>query len=148
MGNRITSVLFACTQNAVRSPMALGLLRMLHGNAIFVDSVGLRAGETDGFMITVMAELGIDISKHQPKTFEDLQDHNFDLVISLSPEAHHTALEMTRHTSCEAEYWPILDPTWVEGNRNERLDAYRSVRDTLLERIRQRLPPGTANGGK
>ncbi len=148
MVRRITSVLFACTQNAVRSPMALGLLRMLHGNAIYVDSVGLRAGEPDGFMMAVMGELGIDLTKHQPKTFEDLQDDNFDLVISLSPEAHHTALEMTRHTSCEVEYWPILDPTWIEGNRNERLDAYRDVRDTILERIKQRLPPGKIEQGK
>ncbi len=120
--------------------MAAALLGLSHGRSIYVDSVGLKAGEPDGFVIAVMAELGLDLSGHQSKTFEDLEEDNFDLVISLSPEAHHRALEMTRAMSCEVEYWPIIDPTWAEGNRDERLDAYREVRDTIWARIKDRLP--------
>jgi protein-tyrosine-phosphatase len=136
-----TSVLFACTQNSVRSPMAVALLKQLHHPGLYVDSVGVKAGELDGFMVAAMNELDIDLSRHQSKTFDDLDDDYFDLVITLSPEAHHRALEMTRTMSCEVEYWPIFDPTAVEGSREKRLDAYREVRDTLMQRIRERLPP-------
>jgi protein-tyrosine-phosphatase len=140
MSGQPSAILFACTQNAVRSPMAAALLKYFHRGRIYVDSAGLRAGELDGFVVAVMDELGIDLSHHQSKTFDDLNDDYFDLVITLSPEAHHRALEVTRTMSCEVEYWPIQDPTAVEGSREKRLDAYRQVRDTLLRYIRERLP--------
>ena len=135
------SVLFCCTLNSIRSPMAESLLKYLHGKRIYVDSVGVRAGEIDGFAIAAMDEIGIDLSKHRSKTFEDLEDTSFDLIISLSPEAQHSAVEMTRTMACDVEYWPTLDPSVIEGNREERLEAYRQVRDTLLARIRERFPP-------
>jgi len=134
------SVLFCCTFNAVRSPMAEAILKHLHGSHIFVDSVGVRAQEPDGFMITVMDEIGIDVGRHRPKTFDDLEDESFDLIISLSPEAQHKAVDMTRTMACEVEFWNTLDPTIVEGSREERLEAYRSVRDGLMRRIRERFP--------
>lgn len=134
------SVLFCCTLNSIRSPMAEALLKYLHGKRIYVDSVGVRAGEIDGFAIAAMDEIGIDLSKHRSKTFEDLEDTSFDLIISLSPEAQHSAVEMTRTMACDVEYWPTLDPSVIEGNREERLEAYRAVRDTLLARIRERFP--------
>ncbi len=138
------SVLFCCTLNSIRSPMAEGLLKYLHGKRIYVDSVGVRAGEIDGFAIAAMDEIGIDLTKHRSKTFEDLEDTSFDLIISLSPEAQHSAVEMTRTMACDVEYWPTLDPSVIEGNREERLEAYRQVRDTLLARIRERFTPSGA----
>jgi len=135
-----SAVLFACTMNCVRSVMAAGILRWTHGTRIFVDSVGVRAGDPDGFAIAVMDEIGIDITKHRAKTFEDLEDDSFDLVISLSPEAQHKAVEMTRTVACDVEYWRTFDATLIEGSREQRLDAYRQVRDELFERIKVRFP--------
>ncbi len=134
------SVLFCCTLNAVRSPIAEGIFKRLHNRRVFVDSVGVRAGGLDPFAVAVMEEIGIDISRHRPKTFENLEDTSFDLIISLSPEAHHRALEMTRTMACEVELWNTFDASIVEGSRETRLDAYRAVRDTLVCRIRERFP--------
>ena len=135
-----TSVLFACTYNSIRSPMAESMLKHFHGRRIFVDSAGVREGELDPFAVAVIEELGIDLSRHRPKTFDDLEDESFDFVITLSPEAHHRAIEMTRTTACEVVYWNTLDPTFVEGNRDVRLAAFRQVRDALLARIEDRFP--------
>jgi protein-tyrosine-phosphatase len=129
------AVLFACTQNAVRSPMAAGIMHYLYGRYVFVESVGARAGEIDPFAIEVMDEIGIEIGRHKPKRFEDLEDACFDLIVTLSPEAHHKAMEMTRTMAVDVEYWPTFDPTAVEGSRTQRLDVYRAVRDELYERI-------------
>jgi protein-tyrosine-phosphatase len=139
LASRPQSILFACTFNAIRSPMAEALGRALFGRNVYFESVGLRAGELDGFAIAVMAELGIDISKYKPRTFDDLEDMAFDTIISLSPEAHHRALEYTRTMAVEVVYWPTVDPTAVEGDRETRLAAYRAVRDRLDKRIRELL---------
>lgn len=133
------SVLFACTENALRSPMAEAMMKHLHGHRVFVDSVGVRAGVLDGFVIEVMAEMGLDISGHRPKSFDDLEDTSFDVIVSLSPEAQHSAVELTRSSAAELEFWPTFDPSIVEGGREERLQAYRQVRDTLMEKIRARF---------
>src|SRR5215510_3197540 len=138
------SVLFCCTLNAVRSPIAEGLFKLLYKRRVFVDSVGVRAGELDPFAVAVMDEIGIDISRHRSKSFDNLDDTSFDVIISLSPEAHHRALEMTRTMACEVEFWNTFDPSIVEGSREVRLDAYRDVRDTLLRRIRERFPAHAA----
>jgi protein-tyrosine-phosphatase len=135
-----SSVLFACTFNAIRSPMAEALLKHLHGRRIYVDSVGVREAEIDPFAVAVMDEIGIDISKHRAKTFDELEDTSFDLVVSLSPEAQHSAVELTRTMSCDVEFWPVQDATAVEGSREEMLEAYRMVRDHLRRRILQRFP--------
>ena len=141
MSQRPTSVLFACTQNAIRSPMAEAILKHFHGHRVFVDSAGVRIGELDPFAVAVMEELGIDLSRHRPKAFDDLEDDSFDLVVTLSPEAHHRAIEMTRTTAFDVEFWPTFDPTLIEGNRDTRLDAFRQVRDALMQRIQDRFPP-------
>ena len=133
------AVLFSCTRNAVRSPMAEGLLKHLLGHRIYVDSVGVRPMEVDPFVIEVMDEMGIDISKHRPKSFDDLEDTSYDLIVSLSPEAQHSAVELTRTMACEVEFWHTLDPSIVEGNREMRLEAYRQVRDQLMRRIEERF---------
>ena len=137
------SVLFACSQNAIRSPMAENIMRYFHGRKVYVQSAGVRAGELDPFAVAVMDEIGIDISRHRPRSFEQLDDDYFDLVISLSPEAQHRAVELTRNSHCELEFWHMPDPSLVEGSREVRLDAYRDVRDLLMRRIQQRFPtPG------
>lgn len=144
MGTAPASVLFACTWNSVRSPMAEGIAKRLLGNTVYVDSVGVRRREIDPFVVAVLDEIGIDISRHVPKTFDDLEDSSFDLVVSLSPEAQHKAVEMTRTMACEVEFWNTLDPSIIEGNRESRLAAYREVRDLLMRRIAARfgLPSG------
>ncbi len=135
------SVLFACNHNAIRSPMAAAMLRHLHARRIFVDSVGVRASPVDPFAIAVMDELGISLRDHVSKSFEELEDLSFDLVISLTPEAQHSAVELTRSMACDVEYWPSFDATAVEGNRAEILAAYRGVRDALWRRVQERFPP-------
>ena len=134
------AVLFACTRNAIRSPMAEALLKHFHGARIYVQSVGVRPGAVDPFAVAAMEEMGIDISKHRARSFEVLEDDSFDLVISLSPEAQHRAVEMTRHMACEVEFWHTFDPSLIEGSREVRLDAYREVRDSLMRRILERFP--------
>jgi protein-tyrosine-phosphatase len=136
------AVLFACGLNSVRSPMAAGLLRQMFGKSLYVASAGVRKHELDAFAAAAMDEIGIDITKHRPLTFEELEDLeglNFDLIVTLAPEAHHKALELTRTIAAEVEYWPTPDPKVVEGSREQRLDAYREVRDQLMQRIRERF---------
>lgn len=140
------SVLFACTLNAVRSPMAAAILGHLAGRRIYVTSAGVRAGEIDPFVAAVMDEIGIDLSRHQPHTLGELNDTSFDLIVTLSPEAHHQALELTRTMAVEVEYWPTFDASMMigQGSRDQVLDAYRSVRDRLFRRIKDRF--GLAGG--
>jgi len=144
------SVLFACGFNSVRSPMAESLLQQMFPHALYVKSAGVKKGELDPFAVAVMAELGQDISTHKPITFEELEDWeglNFDLIITLSPEAHHKALELTRTLAADVEYWPTVDPTTTHGSREQKLAAYREVCDTLLSRIRKRFSKvGAASG--
>ena len=134
-----SNVLFACTMNAVRSPMAAALMRHLAGEGVYVESAGVKAGALDPLAVEAMAEIGLKIGQHRPRCFEDLEDGSFDLVITLSPEAQHKAVELTRTAATQVEYWPTIDPTAVEGSREQRLAAYRAVRDQLAERLKQRF---------
>ena len=136
------AVLFSCGFNSVRSPMAESLLQQMFPHALYVKSAGVKKGELDPFAVAVMAELGQDISGHKPQTFEELEDWeglNFDLIITLSPEAHHKALALTHTLAADVEYWPTPDPTTTEGSREQKLQAYREVCDGLLMRIRRRF---------
>jgi protein-tyrosine-phosphatase len=147
------AVLFACNLNQVRSPMAEALLKRLVGDRVYVDSCGLRlpdvvhdevsdedvAAGVDPFAEAVMAEVGCELARHRPKTFDDLEDSSFDLVVSLTPEAQHRAVELARGRAAEIEYWPTIDPTLAEGSREVRLEAYRQVRDALARRIAERF---------
>ena len=140
------AVLFACSRNAVRSPMAAAILKHLAGRRIYVDSAGVRAGEPDPFAVAVMEEIGIDLSGHRPATLADLHDTSFDLIVTLSPEAHHKALALAGNFAIDVEYWPTADPTMTSGNREQILSAYRAVRDGLFRRIKQRFPIAAAPG--
>ena len=135
------AVLFACTMNSVRSPMAAAILRHLAGRRAYVESAGVRAGGLDAFAVAAMDEIGIDISRHTPRTLRDLHDTSFDLIVSLSPEAHHQALELTRTMAVDVEYWPTFDATLLVGSagREQILQAYRDVRDGLFRRIKRRF---------
>jgi protein-tyrosine-phosphatase len=136
--------------NSIRSPMAESLLQQMFPHALYVRSAGVKKGEIDPFAVAVMAELGQDISTHKPITFEELEDWeglNFDLIITLSPEAHHKALDLTRTLAADVEYWPTPDPSTTDGSREQKLAAYREVCDMLLLRIRRRFAKvGAASG--
>lgn len=145
------AVLFTCNYNRVRSPMAEGLFKRFYGTRAYVDSCGLKAdpaGEgIDPFVVAVMDELGLDVSDHRPKTFAQLEDDSFDVVVSLTPEAQHRAVELSRDRSVEIEYWPTHDPTLSDGSREARLEAYREVRDALVAAIKQRFGAPSTFGG-
>ena len=145
-GDLPSAVLFACTQNAIRSVMAAAIMKQFYGHKVFVASCGVRPGQADPFVATVMDEIGIEIGKHRPQGFDDLEDSSFDIVVSLSPEAHHRALEMTRTMAIEAEYWPTMDPSAAAGSREQILDSYRDVRDRLIRKIRTRFGSLSAQG--
>jgi protein-tyrosine-phosphatase len=135
-----SAVLFCCTMNEVRSPMAEGIMKRFHGRRVFVDSAGVHQGKLDSFMVEVMAEIGVDMSRHQPKTLDNLTDDSFDVAIALSVEAKHKAVEATRYMHCELRLWTTADPTLVEGTRETKLAAYREVRNELQRRILDLFP--------
>ena len=134
-----SSVLFACTLNSVRSPMAEALAKRYYGRRAYFDSAGVRAGDLDGFTVSVLDEVGVDIHRHTVKTLDQIDPSEFELIITLSPEAHHAALELTRDAATQVEYWPTPDPSVIEDDRTRRLEAYRQVRDVLGQRMRQRF---------
>jgi len=141
MTGKVGSILFCCTLNAVRSPMAEGLAKRLMGTRVYVDSAGVKRDGVDPFVIAALDEIGVDIHRHKAKTIDELHDSSFDVIVSLSPEAHHKALELTRIMACEVEYWPTFDPALIqEGSREARLEGYRQLRDQLKARILKRFP--------
>jgi protein-tyrosine-phosphatase len=134
-------VLFACTMNTVRSVMAAAIMSHLAPQRCYVRSAGVKAGKPDPFVAVVMNEIGIDVSEHSPETLSELHDTSFELIVTLSPEAHHQALELTRTMAVEVEYWPTFDVTMMQGqgNREQVLEHYRAVRDQLFARIKTRF---------
>jgi protein-tyrosine-phosphatase len=153
-GRKIQAVLFTCAMNAIRSPMAEALARHYFGRSVYVQSAGVRRGELDPFAVASLDEIGIDASRHKPRSLEELEENeglNFDLIITLSPEAHHKVLDMTRSLAADVEYWPMPDPSIVQGSRDQKLDAYRQVRESLQRKIHARLgrspTPSDKTGG-
>ncbi|MBN2740925.1 MAG: low molecular weight phosphatase family protein [Rhodobacteraceae bacterium] len=147
MGVLPSSVLFACDHNATRSPMAEGMMKKFYGTDVYVQSVGVKADlEIDGFTIAVMAEIEVDLERHRSRSFTQLQEWGddlsaFDLVVALSPASQRQALEFTRFFHLDVEYWPILDPTGIGGNRDARLAAYRDTRDQIRNHLIERFGP-------
>jgi protein-tyrosine-phosphatase len=135
-----SSILFCCTMNEIRSPMAEGIMKRFHGARVFVDSVGVRQGGVDPLMVEVMAEIGVDMSRHRPKIFDALTDDSFDMAIALSPEAKLSAEDLTRYMHCDVRLWNISDPSLSEGTRDARLAAYRQTRDQLQQKILDLFP--------
>jgi protein-tyrosine-phosphatase len=133
------AVLFSCSMNAIRSPMAAALMKHLFGTRLYIESCGVKAGVLDPLAVEVMDEIGIDLRHLHPKTFETLADTSFDLIITLSPQARHKALELTRTMAVEVEYWKVPDPSAYDGSREQRLAAYREARDTILRFLKERF---------
>lgn len=133
------SILFMCRMNAVRSPMAEVLARECLPAGTYVASAGVRPGERDPFVDAVLAEVGLSLGRHAPHSLEQLEDDYFDLIVTLAPEAHHAALELTRSMAVDVIYWPMPDPTVATGTRDQILSAYRDVREQLKSLIRRRL---------
>jgi protein-tyrosine-phosphatase len=139
------SVLFVCTSNALRSPMAAGLMRRRFGPMMRVESAGVRPGAAiDAMTVYVMDEFGVDLARHRPQSLEDVAEEaegvRYDVIVTLSPEAHHHALGLVPILADNAEYWPTIDPSLSEGSREQRLMEYRQVRDGLDRRIAERFP--------
>ena len=134
-----SAVLFACTLNAIRSPMAAAIMHHHFGHKVYVASAGIAAGDPDPFVGMIMDEIGIDLKKHRPHSFEDLEDSAFDLVVTLSPEAKNRAETLSRTLAVEFENWAIVDPSQISGSREQILDSYRTVRDDLVKRILARF---------
>jgi protein-tyrosine phosphatase len=141
-----SAVLFCCTMNSIRSPMAEGLMKRYHGARVYIDSVGIRTGETDPLMIAVMKEIGVDMARHHPKTFATLADESFDTVICLSDEARARAEQFARYRHCELRFWKVSDPSLAEGNREARMAAYRELREQLRDKILDLYPLPDAVG--
>ena len=153
MGNFPSSVLFCCDHNAVRSPMAEALMKKLYGQRAYVQSAGVRNDlEIDGFAVAACAEIGVELSRHRSRSFEEMQEwgddlSQFDLIVALSPASQRMALELTRFHHLEIEYWPILDPTGLGEGREAKLSAYRQARDQIRDRMIARFgPPVEADG--
>lgn len=142
------SILFLCGMNAIRSPMAEVLARQVLPQGVFIASAGVRAGQRDPFVDAVLAEKGLSLGERQPQRLDDMEDDYFEMIVTLSPQAHHAALELTRSMAVEVEYWPTADPSTATGTRDRIMEAYRDVRDRLEARIRERFartgrePPG------
>lgn len=128
-----------CGMNAVRSPIAEQLARRALPPSTFVASAGVRLGERDPFVDMVLAEEGMSLEERRPRTIDDLEDGYFDLIVTLSPEAHHAALELTRSMAVDVEYWPTPDPTTISGTREQIMAAYRDVRERLKAKISARF---------
>ena len=135
-----SSALFCCTMNEIRSPIAEGIMERFHGTQVFVDSIGVRLGSLDPLMVAVMSEIGVDMARHRPKSFESQADDSFDMAIALSTEAEHAAADLTRYMHCEVRLWKIVDPSVAEGSREARLAAYRQTRDQLQQKILELFP--------
>ena len=139
------SVLFCCDHNAVRSPMAEGLMKKFYGTEAYVQSAGVYNDlEIDGFSIAVCQELGVEPSRHRSRSFDEMEEWGddlsaFDLVVALSPASQRRALELTRLFHLEVEYWPILDPTGLGETREQKLNSYRQARDQIREKMVQRF---------
>lgn len=140
------AVLFMCGMNSIRSPMAEAIARHSLPKSVYIASAGVRRGERDPFVDAVLGEIGLDLGRHQPHLLDELEDDYFDLIVTLAPEAHHKALELTRSWPIDVEYWPTPDPTVVTGTREQVLDAYRGVRDHISKLINTRLVPRSGRG--
>ncbi len=145
--SNLPTVLFVCSMNSVRSPIAAALARKFYPGRLIARSAGVRSGKADGFVHEVMEEIGIDMSVHTPHTMDELMANRFDLVVTLSPDAAEAVEERALEADAN-EHWPMQDPTTVEGNREAVLSAYRTLRDTLQKRVRERLEPLVAGGSQ
>lgn len=142
------SVLFCCDHNAVRSPMAEGIMKKLYGSDCYIQSVGVKNDlEIDGFAVAVCSEVGVELSRHQSRSFDEMEEwgddlSSFDLVLALSPASQRRALDLTRVFHLDVDYWQILDPTGIGDHREAKLEKYRETRDQIIGKLLERWGPG------
>jgi protein-tyrosine-phosphatase len=147
LGKLPHSVLFCCDHNAVRSPMAEGMMKKFYGQDVYVQSVGVKSElEVDGFTVAVCQEIGVELSRHRARSFDEMEQwgddiSGFDLVVALSPASQRRALDLTRFYHLDVEYWPIMDPTGLAEGREAKLAAYRQTRQQIMERMMERFGP-------
>ena len=142
------SVLFCCDHNAVRSPMAEGIMKKMFGSDTYVQSAGVKGEmEIDGFCIAVCEEIGVELSRHRVRSFDEMEEwgddlSSFDLVVALSPASQRKALDLTRLFHLDVVYWPIMDPTGLGETRDAKLNAYRQTRDQIIQQLRDKWGEG------
>ena len=138
------SILFCCDHNAVRSPMAEGIMKKLFGTGTYVQSVGvINDLEIDGFSIAVCEEIDVELSRHRSRSFDEMEQwgdnlSSFDLIVALSPASQRRALELTRLFHLTVEYWHILDPTGIGETRETKLVSYRQTRDQIVNKLKEK----------
>ncbi|MDF1857305.1 low molecular weight phosphatase family protein [Pseudooceanicola sp.] len=141
------AVLFCCDHNAVRSPMAEGIMKHFYGTATYVQSAGVHNDlEIDGFAIAVCKEIGVEVSRHRSRSFDEMQRlgddlGSFDMIVALSPASQRRALDLTRFYHLTVDYWPIMDPTAIGETREQKLNAYRQCRDQIIAHVTDRWGP-------
>ena len=141
-----SSVLFCCNHNSVRSPMAEGLMKIHVGYKIYVQSAGVASDrEIDGFSIAVCDEVGVQLIQHKARSFKEMEElgedlNGYDLIVALSPMAEKIAIETTMNNAVDVEFWEISDPSGIGETRDEKLNAYRNIRNELITRIKNRFP--------
>ncbi|QYX56281.1 low molecular weight phosphatase family protein [Roseovarius sp. SCSIO 43702] len=141
------SVLFCCDHNAVRSPMAEGIMKRFYGTGTYVQSAGVKSDlDIDGFSIAVCEEIGVELSRHRVRSFDEMEEWgddlgSFDLVVALSPASQRRALDLTRLYHLDVIYWPIMDPTGLGEGREAKLAAYRQTRDQIISHLTERWGP-------
>lgn len=129
------NVLFICQLNSVRSPMAEGLLRKRLGDKINVTSCGLTPDDPNDFMLTIMKEVGIDMSGHEPLGLVDIKDETFDRIIAFTEGAKAGAEAFLDDRHPEIELWAVPNPG--EGSLDVRalLNNYRAIRSNIDARL-------------
>ncbi len=136
------SVLFCCDHNAVRSPMAEGIMKKFYGTDVYVQSAGVKSDiDIDGFSIAVCRELGVELDRHRSRSFDEMEQwgddlSSFDVIVALSPASQRRALDLTRLYHLDVVYWPILDPTGLGETREAKLNAYRQTRDQIIKHLK------------
>lgn len=122
-------------------------MKKFYGTGTYVQSVGvINDLEIDGFSIATCEEIGVELSRHRSRSFDEMEQwgddlSSFDLIVALSPASQRRALELTRFFHLTVEYWPILDPTGLGETRETKLASYRQTRDQIVDHLTRRWGP-------
>jgi arsenate reductase len=129
----VIRVLFLCTHNSARSQMAEGFLRAMAGDRFEAGSAGTEKTSVYPLAIRAMAELGVDLSGHTSKVYEDLASEGWDFLITVCDDANERCPWVPG--SVKRLHWSFADPSRATGTEEERLAVFRRVRDQIRERL-------------
>jgi protein-tyrosine-phosphatase len=124
--------------------MAEGIMKKFYGTGTYVQSAGVHNDlEIDGFCVAVCQEIGVELSRHRSRSFDEMQEwgddlSSFDLIVALSPASQRRALDLTRIFHLDVDYWPIMDPTGLGESREDKLTHYRQTRDQIIKHLKDR----------